>query len=309
MTIGDRRFYSTRGTLAILVMVLIAAFGLRVWDLGGPSVWHDETWSIRAIRNPIETPDDNTPPVYYVVMHLLWRGAGDSAFALRLGSVLIDLLTVALAAQIARRWAGREAAILAAILFALSPLLWAYAREIRAYVAVPLLALILLRQADALLAPRGRVSRRAWLAVLVPELILLYTHNLGAPVVVWLNVVVIAAWGWGRQWRAVTAWLGGQAALFVLYLPWLLGQSPSGTPLNTPPELGLPLVWKIWQAYFAPVPVQIGADNALVIASGTRCWCCRRPCCCLRCPWRNCWRRTSTFTRATPSWAFRRRCC
>jgi hypothetical protein len=256
-----------RGTLAILVVVLIAAFGLRVWDLGEPSVWHDEAWSIRAIRDPIHTPDDNTPPVYYAAMHLLWLGAGDSAFALRLGSVLIDLITVALAAHLARRWASRDGAILAAILFALSPLLWAYVREIRAYVVVPLLALVLLRQTDVLLTPGKRASWRVWLAVLIPELVLLYTHNLSVPVIAWLNVVMIAAWGWERQWRALAMWLGSQAALLVLYLPWLFGQSPSGTPLNSPPEIGLALVWKIWQSYFAPVPVQIGADNALMIAS------------------------------------------
>ncbi len=263
----DRYQMSMRGTLAILVIVLIAAFGLRVWNLGEPSVWHDEAWSIRAIRSPVETPDDNTPPVYYAAMHLLWLGAGESAFALRFGSVLIDLLTVALAAQMARRWAGREAAILAAILFAGSPLLWAYAREIRAYVAVPLFALILLRQADVLLAPGRRLSRQAWLSVLVSELALLYTHNLSVTVVVWLNIVVFAAWAWARQWRTLAIWTGGQALLLVLYVPWLLGQSPSGTPLNTPPTLNLALVWKIWQSYFAPVPIQVGADNALVIAS------------------------------------------
>ncbi len=253
--------------LAILVVLLLAAFALRVWDLGGPSVWHDEAWSIRAIRDPIGTPDDNTPPAYYMLMHLLWRGAGDSAVALRAGSALLDLLTVALAGHLARRWLGRDAAVLAVVLFGASPLLWAYAREIRAYVAVPLLALILLRQADVLLAPGGALRARNWLAVLVPELILLYTHNLSVPVVAWLNFAVVAAWIGRRAWRWLGIWLAGQGALLLLYLPWLLGQSPSGTPLNTPPRVRLGLAWDIWQAYFAPVPVQIGAENALTIGS------------------------------------------
>ena len=120
-------------TLALAVLVL--AFALRVWDLEGPSVWHDEAWSIRAIRDPIDTPDDNTPPLYYSLMHLLYLGAGDSALALRYGSTLIDLVTVALAIRLARAWGHWEAAILTGTLFAASPLLWAYAK-IRAYVAV-----------------------------------------------------------------------------------------------------------------------------------------------------------------------------
>jgi len=88
--------------LSLALAVLVVAFGLRLWDLGGASVWHDEAWSIRAIRDPIGTPDDNTPPLYYSLMHLLYRGAGDSAFALRYGSTLIDMVTVALAMRLAR---------------------------------------------------------------------------------------------------------------------------------------------------------------------------------------------------------------
>ncbi len=88
----------THAGLFILAALLIGAFGLRLWDLNEPSIWHDEAWSIRAIRDPINTPDDNTPPVYYSVVHFLWAGAGESPFALRYGSVLIDLITVGLAA-------------------------------------------------------------------------------------------------------------------------------------------------------------------------------------------------------------------
>ena len=46
--------------LAVLVAVLLAAFLLRIIDLDRASVWHDEGWSIRAVRDPVETPDDNT---------------------------------------------------------------------------------------------------------------------------------------------------------------------------------------------------------------------------------------------------------
>ncbi|MBN1201821.1 MAG: glycosyltransferase family 39 protein [Anaerolineae bacterium] len=256
-----------RAGLAVLVLLLIGAFGLRLWDLGGPSIWHDEAWSIRAIRDPIHTPDDNTPPVYYAVMHVLWLGAGDTAFALRFGSVLLDLITIALAAQLVRRWSGWDTALLTAVLLAASPLLWAYAREVRAYVAVPLLALVLLWFTDALLEPRERFPWRVWGGLLLTELILLYTHNLSVPVVGWLNLVVIGAWAYRRQWRALVFWLSGQAVLLAAYVPWLLSQSPSGTPLNTPPRLDFSLARDIWQAYFAPLPTQLGADNALVIGS------------------------------------------
>jgi hypothetical protein len=258
---------SARAGLWIVVALLIGAFGLRLWNLGQPSIWHDEGWSIRAIRDPIGTPDDNTPPVYYGLLHLLWLGAGETPLALRYGSVLLDLITVALAVRLVRGWAGWDAAILAAVFLGTSPLLWAYAREIRAYVAVPLLALVLLWQTDRLLAPRRRFPWRAWGGLLIVELLLLYTHNLSVPVVGWLNLAVGAVWLGQRRWKALGTWAAGQAALLIAYIPWLVGQSPSGTPLNTPPRVDLSLVWDIWQAYFAPLPTQIGAEHALVIGS------------------------------------------
>lgn len=253
--------------LAALVVLLIGAYGLRLYDLNGPSVWHDEAWSIRAIRDPIDTPDDNTPPVYYSLMHLLYLGAGDTPLALRYGSLLLDLLTIALATRLVRRWASWDAAILAAVLLGASPLLWAYAREVRAYVAVPLLAVVLLGLVDSLLAARARFPWQVWGALLAAELILLYTHNLSVPVVAWLNLVVGGVWLWRWAWRWLAIWLAGQAAMLVAYLPWLRGQEPSGTALNTPPALGADLLSDIWQAYFTPVPAMIGAETALVVGS------------------------------------------
>ena len=256
------------GRLFVLVVVLISACGLRLWRIEQPSIWHDEGWSIRAIRDPIGTPDDNTPPLYYGLMHVLWLGAGETPLALRYGSVLLDLITIALAARLMRRWARWDAVVLTAVLFACSPLLWAYAREIRAYVAVPLFTVLLLTLTDRLLAAApGILNWRVWLMTLVVELALLYTHNLSVPVVGWLNVVIGAAWVWQRRWRALAIWLGGQAMLLLAYVPWLAGQSPSGTPLNTPPEVSPALIWKIWQGYFAPLPTMIGAERPVQIAS------------------------------------------
>jgi hypothetical protein len=261
------RLFSPRADMAILVALLIGAFGLRLWSLNEPSIWHDEGWSIRAIRDPIGTPDDKTPLAYYSLVHVLWLGAGESPLALRYGSVLLGLLTVAVGTQLVRRWANWDAAILTAVLLGTSPLLWAYSREIRAYVGVPLLTLVLLWQADALLTPREHFPRRVWIGLLVAELVLLYTHNLSVPVIGWLNLVVAGIWLWQRRWSWLVIWFGGQAALLLAYVPWLLSQAPSGTSINTPPRLDAALVWDIWQGYFAPLPTLVGAKNALVLGS------------------------------------------
>ncbi|NJL94185.1 MAG: hypothetical protein HC915_10885 [Anaerolineae bacterium] len=48
--------------MGLTCLVLWLAAGVALWRLEAESIWHDEAWSIRAIRAPFETPDDNTPP-------------------------------------------------------------------------------------------------------------------------------------------------------------------------------------------------------------------------------------------------------
>ncbi|MBZ0309146.1 MAG: hypothetical protein K8I82_23985 [Anaerolineae bacterium] len=235
----------------LFVGITLAVFALGVWRLDEESIWHDEAWSIRAIQSPFRTPDDNTPPLYYLTLHLLQRaGAGESPFALRYGSVLIHLLTVSVGFRIGYRWYGLTAAGITGSLLALSPLLWEYAQEARAYVAVPLIALALLAGTAAFLKPTP--STRKWIFLLAVELAGLYTHNLSVPFVVWVNVIVIGMLVWHSP-KKLMFWLFSQFILFLLYLPWLLSQSPSGTPLNTVPKLNFELVKNIWQSYFFPV--------------------------------------------------------
>lgn len=259
--------------LVLAIAVLLGGFALRVWQLNTESIWHDEGWSIRAINDPINTPDDNTPVVYYAVGHILWRlGTGETPFSYRFASVLIGLLTVAVTLLIARRWYGPAAGGVAGSLVAISPLLWEYSQEVRAYVAVPLVALMLLGLAEKILRYRhGQIiPRRLWAAILVVEILGLYTHNLVVPVVVWLSVAMGLAWLSRQDWRRLWNWFWLHLLMVAAYLPWLSTQSPSGTPLNTVPQWGSALVQDIWYSYFLPALPQLQetADHLLLDLAG-----------------------------------------
>lgn len=256
--------------LLVIVAVLVGGFAVRVWNLNTESIWHDEGWSIRAIRGPFTTPDDNTPYGYYTLGHALWRlGTGETALAFRYTSVLLGVLTVAVAIRVAWRWYGGGISLATGSLVAVSPLLWEYAQEVRAYVVVPLIALVLLAQVGALAAFRagaGEVrpqvwvrSRRLnpeskiWLSIWITEFLGLYTHNLVVPLVVWASIAVGIIWLIRHDWQRIIIWGIAHLILILTYIPWLLTQSPSGTPLNTPPRWGLGLVQDIWYSYFLPV--------------------------------------------------------
>lgn len=253
----------SKTALSLFALLLLASFALRMWHLDTESIWHDEGWSIRAFRGPFTTPDDNTPFVYYLTGHVLWRlGGGETPLALRYISVLMGTLTVALAIRIGRRWFGIGAGLASGVLVATSPLLWEYSQEVRAYVVVPLVALAMLAGAGAILRRRHGVGapaipQRLWVFIFMVECVGLYTHNLAVPLVAWLNVALGMVWLRRRDWRRIVTWAVLQVVLVAAYVPWLLTQSPSGTPLNTPPEPGMALVRDTWYSYFLPVLPQL----------------------------------------------------
>lgn len=254
--------------LALAFLILTAAFALRLHHLNTESIWHDEAWSIRAFRGPFTTPDDNTPYLYYLSGHVLWRaGAGETPLALRYVSVLFGLLTVAASLRIGRRWLGITGSVVFAAMVAASPLLWEYAQEVRAYVVVPLIALSMIAVSSRILrfAPGASVPRKLWMAAFAVQVIGLYTHNLSVPLVVWLNAALGLPWLLRRDWRKMLTWSTVEIAVIVAYIPWLLTQSPSGTPLNSPPQPGFDLAREVWLAYFFPVPAQVAAVQSDVL--------------------------------------------
>ncbi|MDE0608849.1 MAG: hypothetical protein OXH77_02905 [Anaerolineaceae bacterium] len=68
-----------------------------------------------------------------------------------------------------------------------------------------------------------RPGRRDWLLLPGLETAILYTHNTGPVIALWLNVAMALHWLVRRSlrqpdWRL---WLVGQAAVTLLWLPWL----------------------------------------------------------------------------------------
>ncbi|MEJ5308385.1 MAG: glycosyltransferase family 39 protein [Anaerolineae bacterium] len=122
-----------------IVALLFAAFALRMWNLGGPSLWYDEAYLWWVTRLPLGemlslSMRELIPPLSYLLLRAWQPLAGTSEFALRFPAVLFGLLTLAALARIACRLTGqRLAATWALVLGALAtPLLWA-SRETRMY--------------------------------------------------------------------------------------------------------------------------------------------------------------------------------
>ncbi|MCB9450701.1 MAG: glycosyltransferase family 39 protein [Anaerolineaceae bacterium] len=261
--------------LWLLIGILILATVVRAAGITSQSIWFDEGWSAYAAVQPTlvdaVAADPTNPPLYYVLLNLFVKGAGDSELALRWFSLLLGVLAIPLAYQLGRRLFNARAGWIAALLVALSPLLWWAAQEARMYTLLTALVLAaalawhdILRSEHVNMRPT-----RAWWLLWASELALLYAHNTGPVIVLWLNAVTLLAWVTRRSlrrpdWRL---WIAGQVGVALLWSPWFIARftllQGANSALYTPPEWGLPLFGGLWLALWAGPWGMVGAEAAL----------------------------------------------
>ena len=137
--------------ILIVLLLVLLAFGLRVYRLDSTSFWLDEGLTplrggysvLDILSNQITiqegTGQDTHPPLYFLVIHVVSALTGASDFALRYPSVLADVLLVPILYQFGRRLHSSAAGLLAALIATINPLQIWYAQEARMYTLVVLL--------------------------------------------------------------------------------------------------------------------------------------------------------------------------
>jgi 4-amino-4-deoxy-L-arabinose transferase-like glycosyltransferase len=165
---GPNQAGSATARWALVVCVLLA-FGLRMYDLGGREFWFDEALTAnvsglgwQGIVAHLRSAPFEHPPLYFLTLYPWQRLAGTSEFAFRFVSVLWGVLFVPLLYILLRRWARWRLALLAALLAVLSPFLVAYSQEARMYTMLPCLAVLALLAFETALE---RERQPAWWVV------------------------------------------------------------------------------------------------------------------------------------------------
>lgn len=222
----------------MLAAILAVALAVRLVNLGAPSFWVDEIYSLRvAMRDlgGVLADRDQTPPLYVLFLHFWIRLFGISEFAVRLPSVLFGTAAVAMVYPLARRFSDGRAALLATAIMALGIYHIATSQDARAYSLFLLLCLAsaytFLRLSDGFTWARG-----VWY-VLVTTL-MLYTHVFGLFFLLAQQAYVLATQD-PMPWLS-RRWVLLQAAAGLLFLPWVgilvqrLGVVSSGFWIATP---------------------------------------------------------------------------
>lgn len=222
---------SKQGTRLVLLAILLAAFGLRLWQLDAQELRGDEAFgyffSLPSYREIIDTTlslREPHPVASYYVQKFWLSWAGHSEFALRFVSAWFGMLAVPLIIRLGQCLGlSRPTWLIAGALLAVSPYAIWHSQDARMYSQS--LALTL---ASSWLAVEWW-QRRGWLRgggyVLVSWLAL-HTHYYSAFVLVTQNLFLLGRAGITRRmWPTLTAWFSLQALLALLYWPWLQAAS------------------------------------------------------------------------------------
>ncbi|MBX3001855.1 MAG: glycosyltransferase family 39 protein, partial [Caldilineaceae bacterium] len=193
MDTADTRRYSLA-----LILILLLAFGLRLYHLDAQNLWYDEGVTAVVAQYDLAalvrwTADDIQPPLYYLLVSAWGQVAGWSEWSLRFPSLVFGVLLVPLMAALSRTLTrSRPASLLAALLAALHPLLLYYSQEARMYTMLAALCVLagicVLRVACC-----GSASQRRWLWVgyILAATAAIYTHYFAIFLLFALNIAYL----------------------------------------------------------------------------------------------------------------------
>lgn len=222
-------------TRALVLLIVLAALGLRLYRLDFFSLRGDESFTVLFVQKPLAQMWQETltvepnPPLLYFLLRGWLAVSGDGEFAARFFSVWFGVLCVPLLFRLAREiFASRKIALASAFLIAINPYQLWHSQDVRNYtlwVALSLGSLVLFWRWYAPRPARRETAhaRARWLALggfVGVELLALYAHYYEAFLLLALNLFVFATKG--REWQVLAQWLGAQLALALLYLPYPL---------------------------------------------------------------------------------------
>lgn len=211
-------------TLGLILLVLLLAALLRIYNITQQSIWFDEAFAWNIVIQPDMYPRiaaDTHPPLYYILLRGWMTLTGDSPLALRYLSALIGMVTVAFVYQIGRELVrGRSslvaAPVLAALVIALSDAEIFLAQEARNYTLYTCLASLSMWAYLRWLRTGTRGAAAAWVLATAG---LAYTHYQGLfiPAIQGVHALIFL-----REIRRVQA-VGLLAAAGLIFLPWFVG--------------------------------------------------------------------------------------
>jgi mannosyltransferase len=209
------------------VPVIAFAVALRLYNLTAAAIWGDEGSSLLLSEYALDdlwfhAAHDVHPPLYFFMLRGWIECFGDSIASIRSMSVLPGVIAVGLGVWLTRQLSTRRAALLAGVMLALLPTAVRYSQEVRMY---SLLGVWLLGATLALVYWVRQPTRARYLVLYALLMSAgFYTHYFTALCVLvhWAYLGVVSArQASGERLLMRPAWWAANAAIVLVYLPWL----------------------------------------------------------------------------------------
>ena len=210
---------NSRVQLSLLVLL---GLGLRLISLGRESLWLDEAISYLAAQLPIVQIANNTvqsshPPLYYLLLHFWLQWVPDSDTAVKLLSVLWNLLLIPVTYIFSQQlFAKRAVSLTAAALIVISPFHILYSHELRMYTQ---LMFLVVAGTAVYWQARQKQSGSWWLATGIIFLLAVYTHLFSFLALA--GIGLHALWEVRENKRAFWLTTAMTAIILLCFAPWL----------------------------------------------------------------------------------------
>lgn len=175
-----------------LVFLLAVAFLVRYWYVDKTSIGSDEVfsvfvsqYSISEIINILSNGDN--PPLWEILLHFWCELFGGTELAVRMLSLLFNVLTIIPIYLIGYKFFNTRTAIIVSLLFTFSSFSLFISHEARVYSLLGLLSSFSMFLFLKFINNNGRKNELVWLTIL--NSLLLYSHYLSA----WIIIVQIIA--------------------------------------------------------------------------------------------------------------------
>ncbi len=214
-----------------MIPILLLAFWLGARALSTNPFWGDEINSLRdadsdslSLQSPADIWTEMArinpmhAPGYFVMLNAWAAGVGWSREALRLLTVLCGLAGIAWTYRLGADLLGPRVGLYGAAILATSMLYVHYLTKVRMYEMVALLGALTLCIYLRLIRRRRAPGPLLWLALFFGAVSLLYTHYIGALILIAIGLYHLLFVRRNRRWLQVVAVM---ALAGILFLPWL----------------------------------------------------------------------------------------
>lgn len=233
-----------------LLIIILAASLLRLYNLTAIALWHDEAFSALLIRYPLgemmyRVALDVHPPLYYLVLRVWDFILGDSLLSLRLFSAFFGIITVYFAYLFMRdAFKNEKLAFVAAALIALNPFQIQYSVESRMYTfgafLIILSSWLLIKALETYSSQVAAKNLTEKIIFSIKKYKWWIFYGLGAAAAIYTHYYLIfsvAAQGlfilfiaFKKYNKNITVWVKGEIArgaalsyliVFLLFIPWI----------------------------------------------------------------------------------------